>query len=163
MMKKIILISIPFLLALDSGETSYHNDEIIAFEQAVKRLQEAGCLEWERKRISLVTQTRETENKTIISGQVFSVECIKWPTTIAPLVSVKVSWTPPESRENGEALTAEEISHYEIHINEEVYISRGYEWIKEFQYGKYSLRMLAVDTEGLKSDLTQPVSFTVSG
>ena len=151
------------MLALNVGEESLHNDIIIPYNEAADRCHKQG-LDWVRVQPK-VTQRRETEDKTVLT-KVVEVHC-KRPesaNTEAPVVvSVQVSWKAPEFRENGKALTLEEIDYYELHINGEIHTAQGSPWRIDLVPGSYIVSMLAVDTGQLRSDMTEPVEFTVEG
>ena len=85
------------------------------------------------------------------------------------LIGVRLTWSPPDARENGTALDPYEISHYEIYVYDqqgelETFAVDGglTEWEQDMAPGVYQISMLAVDSEGLRSDLTLAVETTVS-
>lgn len=132
-MNKLILLaflSVP-CVALDVGDTpSNHNDPMIAFEQAVLRLQEQGCGRIKRTKVSKVTQYRESDPNTLISGQVFRVSCTKWIK-----VSVKV------------VLEGSPMHKYEVLRGLDMIPITGNVYIGEFQPGTYQLEYRPVGGE----------------
>lgn len=151
------------LLALGVGETSRHNDILLPYDEAVERCHKQG-MDWERVQPK-VTQSRETEDKTVLT-KVVIVTC-KRPViddTEAPAtVSVQVSWSAPEFRENGDALALNEIGYYEIHLNGEIHTAQDSPWRIDLVPGSYSVSMLVYAVDGLRSDMTSSVEFEVKG
>ncbi len=91
--------------------------------------------------------------------------------TIEPLFSVSVSWTIPEKREDESILTTEEISAYEINytrtddnfsantvVND---ASATHTLIDDLPVGHYQFRILTIDTQGVRSLLSDPFSTTL--
>ena len=82
-------------------------------------------------------------------------------------VSVQVSWSAPEFREDGTKLESWEIGYYELHITDEdgnaaIHTAEHSPWRGDLGHGGYTVSMLVVDSGSLKSDMTDPIEFLVS-
>lgn len=153
------------LLALSSGETSNHRDIIKPYDEAATRCHKAG-LEWKRVQ-PLVTQYRETENKTVIIKeiQVICIEKIESnPST--GRVKIKVSWEHPTQRVDGSPLAVRDIRGYKIYMEgaESIEHTPGpiEEYIFSVKPGAYRLTMQCIGRHGLRSEITDPVEVVIS-
>jgi len=70
-------------------------------------------------------------------------------------VSVELSWPLPESQPN-------EISHYEVIINDQTHTTEHYPWVGDLIPGVYIVSSAAVDVRGLRSELTAQSVITVT-
>lgn len=158
--------SIGLVSALDVGETSNHQDMLLPFGNAYEEFRKEGCLSITRKKLSPVTQYKVDIDTIVITGQVVRITCKRpdpAPTEVVEAVAIEVSWSAPTERENGDNLPPDQISHYEIHIDDKTYTSENSPWRIDIVPGIYYISMLAIDTDGLRSALTNPVQVTAIG
>jgi len=71
-------------------------------------------------------------------------------------VAVELSWPLPEYQPN-------QISHYEVIINDQAYSTEHYPWRGDLIPGVYIVSSAAVDTSGRRSELTAQSVITVIG
>ena len=160
-MKALIL-----LLALGVGETSNHNEELKPALDAYEDFRKEGCVSVTRKKLSPVTKHRPDIDTIEVWGQRVQIKCkrpVSGDTEAPVVVSVQVSWVAPTKRENLDDLLPEQISHYELYLNEALHIAQNSPFQIELIPGSYTVSMLAVDTDGLKSDRTSSVEFEIKG
>lgn len=100
----------------------------------------------------------------------------KLPTDVLPsTVSLQLSWSLPTQREDGTALDVQDISGYEIYmsridsantVTDQVVVVSGANQtnltLPDLGAGQYHLAISAIDTGGLKSQLSDVVSYTVN-
>lgn len=100
----------------------------------------------------------------------------KLPGDVAPTtVSLQLSWSLPTQREDGTTLDVQDISGYEIYmsridsantVTDQVMVVSGANqtslMLPDLSTGQYHLAISAIDTAGLKSQLSDVVSYTVN-
>ncbi|MFL0796096.1 MAG: hypothetical protein K6L73_01240 [Cellvibrionaceae bacterium] len=86
-------------------------------------------------------------------------------------VAPKLTWTPPSTRENGDPLSPGEIAGYYLHsinnrTNDEqiIYVEEdgtSSVTLKDFSSGSYEVSIATIDTDGLRSDFSEPVDISI--
>ncbi len=85
--------------------------------------------------------------------------------------SPKLTWLPPSTRENGEPLSPSEIEGYYLYTvnlrtddEQMIYVeedgSSSFS-LEDFSIGSYEVSIATIDTDGLRSDFSEPVDISL--
>ena len=141
------MIGLILIAALGAGETSKHNDNILAYDQAVKRCHDQGQ-DWKRVQ-PLVVQHLDADGNTTAITKVVQVICLESAKTATE--ELVVAWDTP---------TVGAPLHYVIHLNDAVHTVQSSPWVTQVPTGEYTLTMFAV-FEGEVGTVTEPVTFNI--
>lgn len=126
-----VMLAVALPLLMGAGVITKHNDNILAYDQAVARCHERG-MDWKRVQ-PLVVQDHDGDLTTIT--KVVQVHCTKSTAKIR----IQLVWAPVSTAD-----------HYEVHIDGKIYISETSTWSHTFTQGAYTASVITVDGQGNK-------------
>lgn len=168
MQKKLIFLIVTlwltmFLTAIRAEVISEHNEQHVAQDAAQNLLRDKGCRWTDTTRKEGFRLMDEGQAIRILGNELLVV-CVSWDQP-SQSGDVMVSWEPPTERADGTPLDPDEIDHYLLHgfngIVYEIPGDRTSATVKTLGPGNYTIRMQAVDTNGVQSAFSNPVELVL--
>lgn len=142
---------------------SSHNEEQAAIRAGKNHLMKNGCedVDWSRTK-NIKLNTTDDPMQVTLTGNNITIVCLK----MVSGSTVTVTWSPPTTRENETGLPPGEIAGYEVYYFQDggddhiAIIEPGTTSFttEPLASGIWFFAMVTVDTDGLKSELSDTVT-----